>query len=115
MPGSHALRGNRSGDAPRPLLPDEFRRQDPWLLNRVAPYNVGMTVRLSTELQQALDDNRGFVQGPSYVLLSIDLYRDMMGVGSDAELTASIEAIEEGLADIGAGRTRPYNDVLAER
>ena len=73
-----------------------------------------MTVRLSTELQQALDDNRGFVQGSSYVLMSIDLYRDMMGVGSDAELAVAVKAIEEALADVEAGRTRPYKDVLAE-
>tara|TARA_R110002167_G_scaffold319685_2_gene525471 strand:+ start:119 stop:244 length:126 start_codon:yes stop_codon:yes gene_type:complete len=37
-----------------------------------------------------------------------------MGVDTDAELSASLEEIKEGLADIDAGHTRPFRDILAE-
>ena len=73
-----------------------------------------MTLNLSPELQQALDENHGFVQGSSFVVMSIDMYRSMMGIGSDEDLQASLKAIDEGLDDIEAGRTRPYREVLAE-
>jgi hypothetical protein len=69
---------------------------------------------LTSEQQAALQARRGFVQGSSYVLMSIDVYREMLGVGDDEEFAASIKAVEEGLADVAAGRTRPYREVLAE-
>ncbi len=77
-----------------------------------------MIAKLSNEIEQAVEQNHGCVRIPgqntSYVVMSIELYRDMMGVGSDEELAASLKAIDEGLADIDAGRTRPFRDVLAE-
>ncbi len=50
----------------------------------------------------------------TYVLMSVELFREMMGVGSDEEMAASLKAITEGLADVDAGRTRTFLDVLAE-
>ena len=77
-----------------------------------------MTPKLNSDIEQAVENNHGFVQvdgqHTSYVVMSIDAYRQMMGVGSNEELAASLKAIEEGLADIDAGRTRPFRDVLAE-
>jgi len=73
-----------------------------------------MNPDLTQEQEQALNENHGFVQGSSYVLMSIDVFRQTMGVGSDDELAASLKAIEQGLADVEAGRTRPYREVLAE-
>ncbi|WP_197996235.1 hypothetical protein [Gimesia panareensis] len=46
--------------------------------------------------------------------MSIEIYRDMLGVGTDEELAASLQALEEGVADVDAGRTRPFRDVLDE-
>lgn len=74
--------------------------------------------RLTEEQRRALDLSHGLLEvdeeGRKYVLMSMEVYRDMMGVGTDAELSASLEAIKEGLTDIDAGRTRPFRDVLAE-
>lgn len=77
-----------------------------------------MTPRLSDELDRALHDHRGFLQvegsDGKVIVMSQQVYRDLLGVGSDEELAASLAAIEAGLADIDAGRTRPFRDVLAE-
>lgn len=74
--------------------------------------------RLTEEQRRALDQSHGLLEveedGRKHVLMSMEVYRDIMGVGTDAELSASLEAIQEGLADIDAGRTRPFRDALAE-
>lgn len=74
--------------------------------------------RLTEEQRQALDQHHGLVEideaGRKYVLMSQEVYRDIMGVGTDEDLAASLNAIKEGLADIEAGRTRPFRDVLSE-
>ena len=69
---------------------------------------------LTTEQQQALQQSHGFVQGASYVLMTVDLYREMMGVGSEDEMQKSVAAIEEGLQDVEAGRTRSMDAVFQE-
>ena len=69
---------------------------------------------LTSQQQEALQQNHGFVQGPSYVLMSIDVYREMMGVGSDAELAESLAAIDEGMADVRAGRTLSLEEAIRQ-
>ncbi len=73
-----------------------------------------MKPELTHDQKEALNQGHGFVCGPSYVLMTTELYREMMGVGSDAEMNASLRAIQRGLADVQAGRTRPYQEVLAD-
>ena len=73
-----------------------------------------MIPELTHNQKQALNQGHGFVSGSSYVLMTMELYREMMGVGSDEMLNASLKAIQCGLADVEAGRTRPYQDVLAD-
>ena len=46
------------------------------------------------------------------VVMSLDVYRDMAGIGSDEQLAASLAAVEEGIQDMEAGRTRPLRDAL---
>ncbi len=46
--------------------------------------------------------------------MTIDIYREMMGVGSDEEMNASLQAIQRGLDAVEAGRTRAYQEVLAD-
>lgn len=74
--------------------------------------------QLTDEQRQALDQHHGLLQvdeeGRKYILMSMEVYRELMGVGTDAELQSSLKALETGLADIEAGRTRPFRDVLAE-
>jgi predicted transcriptional regulator len=77
-----------------------------------------MAPRLNDELDQALGQHHGFLEaegstGKVYVI-STQVYREMMGVGTDEELAESLQAIAEGLADIEAGRTRPFREVLNE-
>ena len=73
-----------------------------------------MNPELTTEQLKALEQNHGFVQGPSYVLMSIDTFRNTMGVKSDEEMAASLKAIEEGLADVDAGHTKSMDQVFRE-
>lgn len=74
--------------------------------------------RLTDEQRNALDQHHGLVEvdeeGRKYILMSIEIYRDMLGVGTDEELAASLKALGEGFTDVNAGRTRPFRDVLAE-
>jgi predicted transcriptional regulator len=75
-------------------------------------------MKLTEEQQRAVRANRGFlhVEGgdSQYVVMSMAVFREMMGVGTDEELAESLRAIDRGLADVDAGRTRPYRDVLKE-
>lgn len=72
------------------------------------------TPLLTPELEEALSQSRGFVHGPSFVLMSVDTYRDMMGVGTDEEMQASVAAVHGGLDDIEASRTHDIDDVFRE-
>ena len=77
-----------------------------------------MKPELTDQQRQAVDEHHGFIEVESgdstYVLMSMQVYRDMMGVGSDAEYEASLKAVGEGLADVEAGRTRPVEDFFRE-
>jgi hypothetical protein len=53
-------------------------------------------------------------QRSEYVVMRMNVYRDLMGVGSDEEFAASVAAIREGLADVRAGRTRPAREFFEE-
>ncbi len=50
----------------------------------------------------------------SYVVMRTQVYREMMGVGTDAEYAASLAAVREGLDDVDAGRTVPVDDFFRE-
>lgn len=65
---------------------------------------------LTQEQRQALDHNHGFIRGSSYVLMSIDVFRHTMGVDSDEELAASLQAINGAMGDLNAGNTIPLAD-----
>jgi hypothetical protein len=73
-----------------------------------------MKARLTEELQHAVEQNHGFLEvqegAATYVVMSMPAYRQMMGVGSDAEYQASLQAIREGLADVEAGKTQPMDE-----
>lgn len=77
-----------------------------------------MKPQLTQQQRQAVDRHRGFIEvesgGDAYVLMSMQMYRDMMGVGSETEYQESLNAIREGLADVEAGRTRPVTDFFSE-
>lgn len=75
-------------------------------------------MKLTDDQQRVVRANQGCVQaegtGDRYVVMSMNVYREMMGVGTNEDLAASLEAIDQGLADVDADRTRPYRELLAE-
>ena len=69
-----------------------------------------MTPELTQAQQEALTEHDGFVQTPSYVLMSMDVFRNTMGVTSDEELQASLRDIHAAMADLAAGRAIPLTE-----
>jgi PHD/YefM family antitoxin component YafN of YafNO toxin-antitoxin module len=78
----------------------------------------GMEVRLTEEQIDAIRQRHGLLEveggGSAYVLISMESFRQMMGVGSDASYQASLNAIREGLADVEAGRTRSMDEFFGD-
>ena len=76
-----------------------------------------MAPKLTAEQRHALQIQQG---GPisvesedgTYILMSIDFFRAVMGVGADADFDVSIAAVRAGMEDVRAGRTRPLKDAL---
>ncbi len=77
-----------------------------------------MTPRINEDINRALNERHGFVQAEGtdgkVIVMSMQVYREMMGVGSDEEMADSLNAIEEAMTDIDAGRTVPMDDVFRE-
>ncbi|MBW3598000.1 MAG: hypothetical protein KY475_12075 [Planctomycetes bacterium] len=78
-----------------------------------------MISKLTPEIKEAVANQHG---GPlrieetdgSYVLMSMEVYRELMGVGSDEELHASVQALQAGHKAHQQGRTRSFRDFLDE-
>jgi len=75
-----------------------------------------MTPRLNDELDQALNQHHGFLEaeGPSgkVYIISTQVYREMMGVGTDEELAASVAALRRSMDEARQGKTRPLTEAL---
>ncbi len=74
--------------------------------------------QLTEELRQAVDSHCGFLEvgagDAAYVVMSMSVFREMMGVGSEDDYQASLRAIEQGWNDIQAGRSRPLDHFFDE-
>jgi hypothetical protein len=78
---------------------------------------MNMAPKLTDEQRLALDREQG---GPipveaddgTYVLMSIDAYRAMMGVGTDVDFGASVASLRAGMEEVRSGKTRPLVDAL---
>ena len=46
---------------------------------------------LTKEQQQALDQNDGIVEGPSFVIMRTDVFRSMLGFGADEDLQRQLQ------------------------
>lgn len=78
-----------------------------------------MTPQDANDIARALQDEHGGpvelqIDGKSVMFMSTDVYLEMFGIGSEAELQESIAAVKEGLADMRAGRTRPLGEFMEE-
>lgn len=67
---------------------------------------------LTPELQRALDESGGVYRGTSYVLMTVEQYERLRD--GDEDQLETLRAIEEGLADIEAGRTISLEDFKRE-
>lgn len=78
-----------------------------------------MTGQLSRTLQHTINAHDG---GPvelpgdtgSYVVMSMDVFREMLAVMSEDEQSGLRQALERGLTDVRSGRVRPLADVLRD-
>ncbi len=80
-------------------------------------YTGRVALRITDEMKQALQAEQGgpvevFGAESPYVLMSLEVYRQMLGVGSDADFADSVAALKRGMEDVRAGRTRPLADSL---
>jgi hypothetical protein len=68
-----------------------------------------MSTKLTPELQQTVEAQHGCAtidaDGQSYVVMRSELYRELLGIGSEAEYEASLQAVREGWEDVQSGRT----------
>ncbi len=74
---------------------------------------------LSPETEAAVEARQGGPlpldgQHSQYVVMRMDVYRELMGVGSDEAFDASVAAIREGMEDVRAGRARSAREFLNE-
>ncbi len=76
-----------------------------------------MSINTSFEIQKFVEDQHGgpaHLTGTNVVVMSTDVYREIMGVGTDAELQASLQGIRAGWNAVQQGRTRPFREALNE-
>jgi hypothetical protein len=76
-----------------------------------------MSLRLAPEIQAVVENEHGGpvrVEGSSgsYVLMSMDVYRELMGVGPQQEFDASVRALNAGRQALEQGKTRLLKDFL---
>ncbi len=77
-----------------------------------------MSTQLTPELQQMVEAQNGCAtvdaDGQSYVVMRSELYRELLGIGTEADYEASLQAIREGWDDVQAGRTISLNSFFQE-
>ncbi len=77
-----------------------------------------MSTQLTPELQQTVEAQNGCAtvdaDGQSYVVMRSEIYRELLGIGTEADYEASLQAIREGWDDVQAGRTISLNRFFQE-
>ena len=77
-----------------------------------------MSNQLPPELQQMVEAQNGCAtvdaDGQSYVVMRSELYREQLGIGTEADYEASLQAIREGWDDVQAGRTISLDNFFQE-
>lgn len=79
-------------------------------------YNSVMTPKLTEEQRKAIDAHEGCVEledaSGKYVLMSIEVFRDAMGVGTDREFQESVAALRRSYEQFQKGQCRPLTEAL---
>ncbi len=77
-----------------------------------------MNTQLTPELQQTVEAQNGCAtvdaDGQSYVVMRSELYRELLGIGTEADYEASLQAVREGWDDVQAGRTISLDSFFQE-
>jgi hypothetical protein len=74
-----------------------------------------MSTNHTNNIEQVVAEQHGgpiHIQGTNVVAMSVDVYRDMMGVGTEQELQESLAAIGRGWQAVQQGNSRPFRDAL---
>ncbi len=78
--------------------------------------DYGHDAKLTEEQRRAVDAHEGCMevedaQGKC-VLMSIEVFRDVMGVGTDRDFQESVAALRRGYEQLQKAHTRPVKDAL---
>ncbi len=76
-----------------------------------------MSANSTLEIQEFVEQQHGgpiHLTGTDVVVMSVDVYREIMGVGTDAELQASLQGIHAGWKAVEEERVRPFREALNE-
>jgi hypothetical protein len=77
-----------------------------------------MNPRLTAEQREAVDKQNGCVEvedaSGKCVLMSIEVFREVMGVGMERDFEESVAALRRSYAQFAMGRTRPLIEALDE-
>jgi hypothetical protein len=77
-----------------------------------------MNPRLTAEQRDAVDKHDGCVEvedaNGKCVLMSIEVFREVMGVSSDRDLQESVAALRRSYEQFANGQTRPLTEALDE-
>jgi hypothetical protein len=71
-----------------------------------------MNPNLTEQLERELTANDGFLEGPSYVVMSRDVYRRLVGVPSEDDLADSLAAIDQAVGELEAGKSIPLDEAF---
>lgn len=63
-----------------------------------------MAADLTEAQKAALEKNQGILQGDSFVILSMERYKEVLGGISDEELAESVQFIKQAMQDIDDGK-----------
>lgn len=77
---------------------------------------MNIPMNISPQLEASLQSNGGPLtvtgQQGEYILMRLDVYNAMLGIGDDEE-AETLASVRRGLADVDAGRTHPVDEVFA--
>ncbi len=74
-----------------------------------------MTPESTKQIEQVVAQQHGGpvqLDGTNVVAMSTDVFREMMGIGTEEEMAASVAALQKSMAEARGGKTRPLTDAL---
>ena len=72
-----------------------------------------MDIKLTADQQEQIKA-QGVVEAGQFVCMSMDVFRGMCGIATDADYADSVKKVNEGIAEIRAGKGIPANQFTSE-